>query len=64
MSACPKEVFVREPSKSQEGFCGTSHWVAMPARLKFLTVSPARLERFAGAPRNFAARPEGGGRVF
>ena len=31
----------------------------MPARLKFLTVSPARLESFAQAPRKFAGRPGG-----
>src|SRR6187397_3029658 len=30
----------------------------MPARLKFLTVSPARLECFAQAPENFAGRPQ------
>jgi mannose-6-phosphate isomerase-like protein (cupin superfamily) len=51
-------------SKSLERFCGTSHWLAMPARLKFLTASPARLECFAEAPRNFAGRPEEDGRVF
>ena len=48
----------------QERFCGTSHWLAMPARLNFLTDSPARLECFAEAPRNFAGRPEDDGRVF
>src|SRR6476660_5153860 len=36
----------------------------MPARLKFLTASPARLESFAGAPRHFAGRPGENGRVF
>ena len=30
----------------------------MPARLDFLAASPARLECFAEAPRNFAGRPE------
>ena len=34
----------------RERFCGTSHWLAMPARLNFLTASPARLECFAEAP--------------
>ena len=36
----------------------------MPGRLKFLTARPARVERFAGAPRNFAGRPEEDGRAF
>jgi hypothetical protein len=36
----------------------------MPARLKFLTASPARRECFAEAPQNFAGRPEEDGRVF
>ena len=36
----------------------------MPARLKFLSVSPAGLECFAQAPRNFAGRPEEDGRVL
>lgn len=30
----------------------------MPARLKFLTASPARLECFARTPRDFAGRPQ------
>src|SRR5580765_5709258 len=37
--------------------CGTSHWLAMRARLIFLTDSPASLECFAEAPRNLAGRP-------
>jgi hypothetical protein len=45
-------------------FCETSHWLAMPARLKFLTASPARLECFAEGPQNFAGRPENDGRVL
>ena len=45
-------------------FCGTSPWLAMPARLNFLTASPARLECFAETPRNLAGRPEEDGRVF
>src|SRR6187549_4512 len=45
-------------------FCETSCCLAMPARLKFLTERPARLECFAETPRNFAGRPEDDGRVF
>ena len=44
-------------------FCGSSHWLAMPTRLNFLTDSPARLECFAEALQHLAGRPEEG-RVF